>query len=254
VKLFTGKRIAISAAVGFIGFISAFAIALPADAQTFALDLGDGGGDATGRIVQLVVLMTVLSLAPSILVMVTSFTRIMIVLSFVRTAMGTTQSPPNQVLVSLALFLTLFIMMPVFQEAYDTGIQPMIEDEIDEFEAFDRAAIPFRNFMLKFVREQDLQLFVEIGNIGDDELRDGVPLRALIPAFMISEIKRAFEIGFLIFIPFLVIDMVVASVLMAMGMMMLPPIIIALPFKIIFFVLVDGWYMVVGSLVRSFGG
>ena len=253
-KSFTGKRIAISVAVGLTGFIAALAIALPADAQTFALDLGDGGGDATGRIVQLVVLMTILSLAPSILIMITSFTRIMIVLSFVRIAMGTTQSPPNQVLVSLALFLTFFIMMPVFQEAYDTGIQPMIEDEIDEFEAFDRASIPFRNFMLEHVREKDLQLFVEIGDIGDDELRDGVPLRALVPAFMISEIKRAFEIGFLIFIPFLVIDMVVASVLMSMGMMMLPPIIIALPFKIIFFVLVDGWYMVVGSLVRSFGG
>ncbi len=251
---FGGKRIAFGIAAGLVGFVIALAIALPADAQTISLDMGDGGGDSTGRIVQLVVLMTVLSLAPSILIMVTSFTRIMIVLSFVRTAMGTQQSPPNQVLVSLSLFLTLFIMMPVFQEAYDTGIQPMMNGEIDEFEAFDLAAEPFRGFMLKHVREQDLQLFVEIGNIGEDEIRDGVPLRALIPAFMISEIKRAFEIGFLIFVPFLVIDMVVASVLMAMGMMMLPPIIIALPFKVIFFVLIDGWYMVVGSLVRSFGG
>ena len=250
----SGKRIALGIAVGLLGFVIAFAIALPADAQTLSLDMGEGGGDATGRIVQLVVLMTILSLAPSILIMVTSFTRIMIVLAFIRVAMGTQQSPPNQVLVSLALFLTLFIMMPVFQEAYDSGIKPMIEDEIDEFEAFDRAAEPFRGFMLKHVREQDLQLFIEIGNISDEEIQEAVPLRALIPAFMISEIKRAFEIGFLIFVPFLVIDMVVASVLMAMGMMMLPPIIIALPFKIIFFVLIDGWYMVVGSLVRSFGG
>jgi len=251
---FGGKRIAFGITVGLIGFVIALAITLPADAQTISLDMGDGGGDSTGRIVQLVVLMTVLSLAPSILVMVTSFTRIIIVLSFVRTAIGTQQSPPNQVLVSLSLFLTLFIMMPVFQEAYDTGIQPMMNGEIDEFEAFDLVAEPFRDFMLTHVREQDLQLFVNIGNIDEDEIRDGVPLRALIPAFMISEIKRAFEIGFLIFVPFLVIDMVVASVLMAMGMMMLPPIIIALPFKVIFFVLIDGWYMVVGSLVRSFGG
>jgi len=248
------KRIALSISVAVIGFLGALAIALPADAQTISLDMGEGGGDSTGRIVQLVVLMSVLSLAPSILIMVTSFARIMIVLSFVRVAMGTPQTPPNQVLVSLALFLTLFIMMPVFQESYDNGIRPMIDDEITEFEAFERAAEPFRGFMLKHVREQDLQLFVGIGNISDEELQDGVPLRVLIPAFMISEIKRAFEIGFLIFVPFLVIDMVVASVLMAMGMMMLPPIIIALPFKIIFFVLVDGWYMVVGSLVRSFGG
>lgn len=250
----TGKRVAIGAAVGIAGIVAPLALSVPADAQTFSLDLGAGGGDATGRIVQLVVLMTILSLAPSILIMITSFTRIMIVLSFVRTAMGTAQTPPNQVLVSLALFITLFIMMPVFQEAYDTGIRPMMEEEIDEFEAFERSAIPFRNFMMEHVREQDLQLFVDIGDIGDEELQDGIPLRALIPAFMISEIKRAFEIGFLIFLPFLVIDMVVASVLMAMGMMMLPPIIIALPFKIIFFVLVDGWYMVVGSLVKSYGG
>jgi len=254
VKRYGKKRTVLALTVGLAGFFIALAVALPVEAQTFSLNLGEGGGDSTGRIVQLIVLMTVLSLAPSILIMITSFTRIMIVLHFVRTAMGTQQTPPNQVLVSLALFLTLFVMMPVFQEAYDAGIRPMINEEIDEFEAFDRAAEPFRAFMLRHVREQDLQLFVDIGNIGDEELEDGMPLRVLIPAFMISEIKRAFEIGFLIFVPFLVIDMVVASVLMAMGMMMLPPIIIALPFKVIFFVLVDGWYMVVGSLVRSYGG
>jgi flagellar biosynthetic protein FliP len=181
--------------------------------------------------------------------------RILIVLSFLRTAMGTQQTPPNQVLISLALFLSLFVMMPTIQTAYDQGIKPLIEEEIDELEAFQRVSAPFSAFMMKHVREQDLKLFVDISGARDEDVRaDKMPLRILIPAFMISELRRAFEIGFLIFVPFLIIDMVVASVLMAMGMMMLPPIIIALPFKIIFFVLVDGWYMVVGSLVRSFGG
>jgi flagellar biosynthetic protein FliP len=228
-------------------------LAEPANAQQLNLDFGQGT-EATGRIVQVVALITVLSLAPSILVMVTSFVRIMVVLSFLRTAMGTQQTPPNQVLISLALFLTFFIMMPTFEQAYDTAIVPMLEDEITELEAFDRASIPFRNFMLRHVREQDLNLFVDISGTDPDTVRAAnMPMRILIPAFMISELRRAFEIGFLIFLPFLIIDMVVASVLMAMGMMMLPPIIIALPFKIIFFVLVDGWFMIVGSLVRSFG-
>ena len=223
-------------------------------AQTFSLDMGEQLGSATARIVQLIALITVLSLAPSILVMVTSFTRIVIVLSFLRTAMGTQQTPPNQVLVSLALFLTAFVMMPTLEASYDAGIKPLIEGEITEFEAFDRSVAPMRTFMMSLVREQDLMLFVEISDIPDEEVRAEMPMRVLIPAFMISELRRAFEIGFLIFLPFLIIDMVVASVLMSMGMMMLPPIIIALPFKIIFFVLVDGWFMVVGSLVRSFGG
>lgn len=223
-------------------------------AQTFSLDLGEGGGDATARVVQLVMLITVLSLAPSILVMVTSFVRIIVVLSFLRTAMGTQQTPPNQVLVSLALFVTAFVMMPTFEEAYDNGIEPLIAGQIDEFDAFERSVQPFRVFMLRHVREQDLELFVDIGGVADEQVREEMPMRVLIPAFMISELRRAFEIGFLIFVPFLIIDMVVASVLMAMGMMMLPPIIIALPFKIIFFVLVDGWYIIVGSLVQSFGG
>jgi flagellar biosynthesis protein FliP len=253
-------------------------------AQTLALDLGDESGIATGRIVQIIALITVLSLAPSILVMVTSFTRIVIVLSFVRTALGAQQTPPNQVLVSLALFLTLFVMMPTLEQAYDNGIQPLIEGEIDEAEAFKRTVEPLHTFMMGHVREQDLTLFLDMANRPSDALRPGdtlqlapasrpdpetvakpmlaadhevasaVPLRVLIPAFMVSELRRAFEIGFLIFVPFLIIDMVVASVLMSMGMMMLPPVIIALPFKIIFFVLVDGWYLVVGSLVRSFGG
>jgi flagellar biosynthetic protein FliP len=247
-------------------------------AQTLALDLGDESGIATGRIVQIIALITVLSLAPSILVMVTSFTRIVIVLSFVRTALGAQQTPPNQVLVSLALFLTLFVMMPTLEQAYDSGIQPLIEGDIDEAEAFARTVAPLRGFMISHVREQDLALFLDMAKgpgdaVGlapaslpdqetlesplpeaDHEVAADVPLRVLIPAFMVSELRRAFEIGFLIFVPFLIIDMVVASVLMSMGMMMLPPVIIALPFKLIFFVLVDGWYLVVGSLVRSFGG
>ena len=234
----------------------ALAAVLPAgkaSAQALSLDLGQGGGEATARIVQLIALITVLTLAPSILVMVTSFTRIVVVLAFLRTAMGTQQTPPNQVLISLALFLT-FIMMPTFQESFDRGIKPLIDGEIGEFEAFDRAVEPVRGFMMRHVREQDLLLFVDLADIPDAEAREKMPIRALIPAFMISELRRAFEIGFLVFIPFLIIDMVVASVLMAMGMMMLPPIIISLPFKIIFFVLVDGWFMVVGSLLRSFGG
>ncbi len=238
---------------------TAFAIAAliwlsgPAAAQALSLDFGTGG-QATGRIVQMVGLITVLSLAPSILIMMTSFVRIMVVLSFLRTAMGTQQTPPNQVLVSLALFLTFFVMLPTFEASYEQGIRPMIEEEIDEFEAFDRALKPFHTFMMSYVREQDLGLFATISELPDDEIRgENMPMRILIPAFMISELRRAFEIGFLIFVPFLIIDMVVASVLMALGMMMLPPIIIALPFKIIFFVLVDGWFMIVGSLVRSFG-
>jgi flagellar biosynthetic protein FliP len=195
----------------------------------------------------------VLSLAPSILVMVTSFTRIVVVLSFLRTAMGVQQTPPNTVLISLALFLTAFIMAPVFEQAWEAGIQPMMEGEMDEMEGFEAAIEPFRGFMLGQVRDQDLRLFADIS--GQEEVTDAeeVGLAALIPAFMISELRRAFEIGFLLFLPFLIIDMVVASILMSMGMMMLPPVMISLPFKLIFFVLVDGWYLVAGSLVQSYG-
>ena len=228
-------------------------IAVPAAAQTLSLDLGSGPTE-TGRLVQLFLLITVLSLAPSILVMVTSFTRIVVVLSFLRTAMGAQQTPPNQILVSLALFLTIFIMMPTMQASWDNGIQPYVAGKIDEQEAFKRSAKPIHDFMMKHVRAQDLELFLNAGKIKDVTTPEDTPLKALIPAFMISELRRAFEIGFLVFIPFLVIDMVVASVLMSMGMMMLPPIIIALPFKIIFFVLVDGWYLISGSLIQSFTG
>ena len=236
------------------GGLAVAALSLPAAAQTFNMDFGEGGGLVTSRVVQLIALLTVLSLAPSILIMVTSFTRIVVVLHFARTAMGTQQTPPNQVLVSLALFLTAFIMMPTLEASYEQGIKPLIAEDIDEFEALDRAIGPVRDFMMDHVREPDLLLFVDLSGMTDDEVRPKMPLRVLIPAFMISELRRAFEIGFLIFVPFLIIDMVVASVLMSMGMMMLPPIIIALPFKIIFFVLVDGWHLLVGSLVKSYGG
>ncbi len=250
----TPARARLLAFLALAGVAGLLAGSEPAAAQTFTLDLGEAGGTGTARIIQLVALITVLSLAPSLLIMVTSFTRIVVVLSFVRTALGTQQTPPNQVLVSLALFLTAFIMMPTLEASYEQGIKPLIEGEIEEFEAFERTLKPIRQFMTKQVREQDVALFVDIAGIPDREVRAEMPMRVLIPAFMVSELRRAFEIGFLVFVPFLIIDMVVASVLMALGMMMLPPIIIALPFKIIFFVLVDGWFLIVGSLVRSFGG
>lgn len=230
-----------------------FALAGPAAAQSLQIDLGDQSGTNTGRILQLLALMTVLTLAPSILIMMTCFVRIVIVLSFLRQALGTMQVPPNQVMISLALFLTFFIMTPVMKEAYDNGIAPLVNEDIDEMTAFNRSVAPFHKFMMSHVRDRDLQLFLDISNTPAPADPKDVPIQVLIPAFMLSELYKAFLMGFMIFVPFLVIDMVVSSVLMAMGMMMLPPTVIALPFKIIFFVLVDGWYLVVGSLVRSFG-
>ena len=227
------------------------AAAAPAMAQSLSVDLGEGG-TVTGQLVRLVLLITVLSLAPSILVMVTSFTRIVVVLAFLRSALGLQQTPPNAVLISLALFVTAYVMAPTLERAWQEGLSPLLEEEIGELEAFERASAPLREFMLVQVRPKDLELFLDISRLPAIERPEDTPLRALIPAFMISELRRAFEIGFLIFVPFLVIDMVVASILMSMGMMMLPPVLISLPFKLIFFVLVDGWYLVVGSLVESF--
>lgn len=223
-----------------------------ASAQTLSLDMGAGGGSFTGRMIQFLLVITILSLAPSILMMVTSFLRMVVVLSFLRSALGLQQSPPNTVLVSLALFLTVFVMAPTLQKAYEEGIAPYIEEKIDDEEAFKKTAQPLQMFMLRHVREKDLELFMGIAQIEEIKTPEETPLRVLIPSFMISELRRAFEIGFLIFLPFLVIDMVVASVLMSMGMMMVPPMMISLPFKVIFFVLVDGWHMVVGSLVKGF--
>ncbi|MDP6352696.1 MAG: flagellar type III secretion system pore protein FliP [Alphaproteobacteria bacterium] len=225
----------------------------PVWAQTFSLDLGEGEGLFTGRIIQLIALITVLSLAPSILVVATSFTRIAVVLSLLRSAIGIQQTPPNAVMVSLALFLTAFIMAPTLERAYEEGVVPLIDNEISEEEAFERVVTPFRGFMLANVRDKDLQLFLDIDGT-EIVTRAETPLKALVPAFVISELRRAFEIAFLVFVPFIIIDMTVASVLMSMGMMMLPPVIISLPFKLIFFVLLDGWYLVAGSLIQSFNG
>ncbi|EKV26686.1 Flagellar biosynthesis protein FliP [Caenispirillum salinarum AK4] len=238
------------------GAVAAVLLGLPQEAlaQSVTLDLGDDNGSTTKRIVQLVLLITVITVAPSILLMVTSFTRIVVVFSILRVAMGTNTTPPNMVLVSLAMFLTFFIMQPTFEEAWDTAVVPMVNEQIDEFEAFDRATKPFHDFMMRQVRERDLELMVNIAGVEEPATPEATPLRVLVPAFMISELRRAFEIGFLLYVPFIVIDMVVASVLMSMGMMMLPPMMIALPLKLVFFVLVDGWYVLVGSLVQSFGG
>ena len=231
------------------------AMIIPADAfaQNISIDFGqEGDGSVTGRVVQLVVILTVLSLAPSILIMMTSFTRIVVVLSFLRTAIGLQQTPPNTVMISLALFLTFFIMAPTLQAAYDQAIVPLINEDIDEVQAFERGVEPFKAFMIDHVRPQDLRLFMEMSKTETPEDVMDTPLQVLVPSFMISELRRAFEIGFMLFLPFLIIDLVTASILMSMGMMMLPPITISLPFKIIFFVLVDGWYLIAGSLIRGF--
>lgn len=221
-------------------------------AQDISINLGQATG-LTERALQLVALLTVLSLAPSILVMVTSFARIIIVLSLLRSAIGTQSAPPNTVLTGLALFLTAFIMAPTFQASYEAGVRPLIAGEIREVEAFERAAQPFRAFMLRHVRPTDLELFLDMSRQPRPATPEATPLTSLIPAFMISEIRRAFEIGFLLFLPFLIIDLVVSSILISMGMMMVPPITVSLPFKLVFFVLVDGWRLVTGSLVQSFG-
>jgi flagellar biosynthesis protein FliP len=219
--------------------------------QDVSIDFGDGA-TLTERAIQLIGLTTILALAPSILVMVTSFTRIVVVLSLLRTAIGLQTAPPNSVMVSLALFLTVFIMQPTLQASYDAGIAPLIAGEIEIQEAFNRGSVPIHDFMAANVRDKDVELFYDLSNLELPTEASDIPLQILIPAFMISELRRAFEIGFLLFLPFVVIDMVVASVLMSMGMMMLPPVVISLPFKLIFFVLVDGWHLVAGSMVRSF--
>lgn len=199
-----------------------------------------------------VLVLTLLILAPSLILVMTSFTRLIIVFSFLRTALGTQQSPPTQILISLALALTFFIMEPVAKESYNTAIKPYMDNKISYETAFERGVEPFKKFMLKNTREKDLALFFRIRNLPNPESEANVPLSVLIPAFMISELKTAFQIGFLLYLPFLVIDMVVSSILMAMGMMMLPPVIISLPFKILVFVLVDGFNLLIGNLVASF--
>lgn len=240
--------IVISLFVG--GATSAEAIPFP------SLQLGMEDVDDPGKVssaLQIMFLLTVLTLAPSILIMTTSFARIIIVLSFLRQAMGTQQTPPTQILIGLGLFLTLFVMGPTWGEINQNALQPYLNEEISQVDALKMAEAPLKSFMLKQTREKDLSLFV---NLGDGQRRsDGdVEIQSLIPAFIISELKTAFQIGFLIYIPFLILDMVVASILLSMGMMMLPPVLISLPFKLMLFVMVDGWYLIVGSLIRSFGG
>ncbi|WP_153132437.1 flagellar type III secretion system pore protein FliP [Dechloromonas hortensis] len=212
-----------------------------------------GGGTSYTLTIQTLLLMTALTFIPAAMLMMTGFTRIIIVLSLLRHAMGTQTAPPNQVLVGLALFLTFFVMSPVLDKVYNDAYLPLAENRINIMQAAERAAIPMRGFMLKQTRESDLAMFAGIAKIDRLEKPDDIPLRILVPAFVISELKTAFQIGFIIFIPFLVIDMVVASILMSMGMMMMSPVMIALPFKLMLFVLVDGWHLVIGSLVQSFG-
>ena len=248
-KILAGGALALLIATVLVGWNA------EALAQSISLDFGEGeDGTVTGRLIQMVALLTVLSLAPSILIMMTCFTRLVVVLSFLRSAIGLQQTPPNTVMISLAMFLTFFIMAPTLEQAYRDGIVPLINEDIDELEAFSRTADPFKRFMLEHVREKDLELFVKLSEteVTNDPME--LPLQVVIPSFMISELRRAFEIGFMLFLPFLIIDLVTASILMSMGMMMLPPITVSLPFKIIFFVLVDGWYLITGSLIQSFDG
>jgi flagellar biosynthetic protein FliP len=233
---------------------AAFAAAASSAASggnSLSIDL-TGGGMFTDRMMQIVALITILSLAPSILIMMTCFTRMVVVLSLLRTAMGLQTSPPNAVIVSLALFLTLFVMTPTIKEMYAQGIEPLVNQQITTEVALDKASAPLKKFMLAHVRETDLKLFLDLAHEKPPASPDQVAISTLAPAFMLSELKRAFEIGFLVFVPFLIIDMAVASILMSMGMMMLPPTVISLPFKLIFFVLVDGWRLVTGSLVESY--
>jgi flagellar biosynthetic protein FliP len=222
-------------------------------AQSLSLDLAAAGPGATSRIVQLTALITVLSLAPSLLVMATAFTRIVIVLSLLRSAIGAQGTPPNTVLIGLALFLTFFVMQPVLEEAWRTGLLPLADGRVGDLEGLRLAAEPFRKFMAASARADDLRLFLDLAQLPAPDAAQAAPWRALLPAFLVGELRRAFEMGFLLYLPFLVIDMVVASVLMGLGMMMLPPNVVSLPFKLIFFVLVDGWRLVCGSLVQSFG-
>ena len=214
--------------------------------------VGKADPEQVGIGLQILALMTILSLVPSLLIMVTSFTRVVVVMSFVRQAMGLQGQPPNQVLVALSLFITFFVMGPVFDRVHADALKPYLDKQISEEQALERALVPIRGFMARQTREKDLALFLRLSGVKTVQSPDDVPLRLLIPSFMISELKTAFQIGFMIYLPFLIIDMVVASVVMSMGMMMLPPVLISLPVKLILFVLVDGWALVVGALVQSF--
>lgn len=238
--------------------LALFVVLVPTAAAAQIPDLGSllppAGGSVSGRIIQLIALLTVLSVAPGLLIMVTSFTRFIVALSFLRAGLGLQTTPANIVLISLALFMTLYVMAPTFDRAWRDGVQPLMQNEISEQEAYTRVTDPFREFMLAHVREKDLQTFESLAAESLRVRLEGqrIDLRVIIPAFMISELRRAFEIGFLVIMPFLVIDMIVATLTMSMGMMMMPPTVFALPFKVLFFVLIDGWNLLAAGLVRSF--
>lgn len=248
---FRRLRVFVPIALAAPAFFLSAADAL-AGGPSVSIDLGADAPKQTAVVVQILILLTVLSLAPALFIMVTSFTRIVIVLSFLRQALGAQSVPPNQVLLSLALFLTMFIMAPVGQAVYTDSLQPLMAERISYEEAWKKGIEPVRGFMLRQVRERDLELFIDLGRLPKPEKAEQIPIHVVIPAFILSELRVAFQIGFLIYIPFLIVDMVVASVLMSMGMMLLPPVVISLPFKLVLFVLADGWYLVVGSMVRSF--
>ena len=249
-KKILGALLVVAASLIVVASAGAEPLALP----TVSVGMGKVSKPADVAVVlQIFFMMTVLSLAPSLLMMTTSFTRIVVVLSFLRSALGTQQAPSNQIIVGLSLFLTFFIMAPVWQQVNTQALQPYKAQTISQEEAIKRAVAPVRKFMFSQVREKDLALFISLSKLPRPRNPDDIPTMTLIPAYMVSELKTAFQIGFLVFIPFLVLDMVVASVLMSMGMMMLPPVMISLPFKILLFVLVDGWGLVIGSLVKSFG-
>ena len=233
-----------------VGFVSE-SEAIPLPNITLGLENADDPEKVSSAL-QILVLLTILTLAPAILIMTTSFARIIIVLSFLRQAMGTQQTPPTQILIGLALFLTMFVMGPVWSEINEGALKPYMEEELGQFEALKLAEIPIKRFMLNHTREKDLSLFVNLSEDKNPQSEEDVSIQTVVPAFIISELKTAFQIGFLIYIPFLILDMVVASILLSMGMMMLPPVLISLPFKLMLFVMVDGWYLTVGSLMRSF--
>ena len=237
---------------------AAIAVGVPEDASAIPIPTIQFGvedieePDTLSTALQIMLLLTVLTLAPSILILMTSFSRFVIVLSFLRQAMGTQQTPPTQVLIGLALFLTFFVMSPVLTEINDKALQPYLNEEITQMKAFEIAQVPLKAFMLRQTREKDLALFVNMAAGEKPQTLDDVKMQSVVPAFVISELKTAFQIGFLIYIPFLILDMVVASILLSMGMMMLPPVLISLPFKLMLFVMVDGWHLTVGSLIKSF--
>lgn len=244
-------------AFGFILLRNKVAYANPVTIPDLNISIGGDSTSPTNYVdnIKLLIILTALSLLPSIIIMMTSFTRIVVVFSFLKNALGAAQSIPNQVLTGLAIFLTIFIMKPIYSEINETAFKPFMENTITQEQAFEAGSKPLREFMLKQTRQKDLELFIEASDLTSEEIsRDNIPMTVVIPAFAISELKTAFQIGFLIFLPFLLIDMVVASVLMSMGMFMIPPVMVSLPFKLLLFVMVDGWYLTIKSLIMSFGG